>query len=1347
MLKKLLIGLGVLVALIIAAIVIGPQFVDWNSYKAQIAAKAKEATGRDLAIDGNIALSILPSPTLSVAKVRFANAPGGSVPDMATLDSLDVQVALLPLIQGVIKVESVTLVAPKIVLETLPDGTPNWQLTPEKTGGGGEGSGGGGRQLAIQLDKLSIERGTLIYRDAAGTSQSVENLAAQVSAGSLKGPFLATGSATVRGTPVKFDLSTGALDGQQPATVDIAVVLTDPGAKLAFNGSMSLAATPPAVSGKLRAEGGDLAKLIGTVVPAMKGGLPPNLSQAFAVNGDVAVATPAASIKNLSLRLGDAQAAGQLLLDTGTPLKADLTLALQRVDLDKLLGPEGAAPAAGGGEAPAAPAAPSAAQPAGAPAAGFALPDNVEVKVAISADAVTYKGGIIGNAKLQAALAKGVLEITRVSADLPGSSSFMVAGRVAPAQGLPGFTGTLNAKSDNLRGIFDWLKLPRPNVAPDRLRKVTVAAKLAATPASVQVSELDLRFDATKISGGAVVSLPQAGGRTRPAYGVGIAIDQINLDGYMPQPGKPAAAGSGQADKTAKPAAAKPGLPLDGLKPLAAIDANVEVKIGTLVANGQTARNVHLDATLQGGKLTLRDASVKDFAGGSGALSGTVSDLAGNPRFDTQLDLAAGDAGKVLLFAGMANPPPGLGAVKVGGKLAGGGQEVSYDLSFSLAGIGASGAAKGKVAGIGAGVPRIDSTFQLSAKDAGPLLALAGRPGAGKLGALSISGKAASGADDLTYNVTLTLAGIGGRGSLDGRITQLTGTPQVDTKLDLKADNPGPLLAMAGVGGDLGGKTGPLGVAGTLRGGADRMALDLTLAAFGGNAAIKGEVGAGQSPPSFALDISANHPDIQKLAAALTGAAPGGGPSGPFKLSTQAKGTARKATLSNIVVEAGPSRLTGNVAYDGSASRPRIDADLQAGTLDLAALGAGGGSGGGNGGASGGGSGNAGGGGGHWSRKPMDFSALDKLDGNFSFTADQLVAGGTKIAKPVLKASLQAGKLTLSQFSGGLYGGTLQASGELASRGVPSLNAVLKAANLQVEQLAKVNFLGSKIGGPLSLNASFQATGNSQAEMIESLNGQGKLGGAVMLLTKVEQQVGGALLDLLGQKVKQVRGVTDVIGGAFNDFVGSNNTLSGDFVIRRGVLETQNTTLANPRARAVTSGTVNLPAYTMNTSTDVIRGQSSQPYITVGLVGPIDGPNVKVSGAGFSSGNGGQGGAAGGLLQQVAPGLSNKLGIGNNNNNNGGSVPDSGAPGAGGLQPGQTAPSGSAGADSGNGGNGNGNGTATQDAAPGAGGLQPGQQAPAQQQSQTQKKKKKNQNQNSNQQKLNTLIPQLFNNQ
>ncbi|MGH6915859.1 MAG: AsmA family protein, partial [Geminicoccales bacterium] len=124
----MLIGLGALVVLAIAAILDGPSFVDWNSYKPEIAARVKAATGRDLAIEGDISLSVLPSPTLAVEGVRFANIEGGSAPDMATLDSLEVHVALMSLLHGKIEVASVSLVRPTILLETLPDGRANWQI-------------------------------------------------------------------------------------------------------------------------------------------------------------------------------------------------------------------------------------------------------------------------------------------------------------------------------------------------------------------------------------------------------------------------------------------------------------------------------------------------------------------------------------------------------------------------------------------------------------------------------------------------------------------------------------------------------------------------------------------------------------------------------------------------------------------------------------------------------------------------------------------------------------------------------------------------------------------------------------------------------------------------------------------------------------------------------------------------------------------------------------------------------------------------------------------------------------------------------------------------------------------
>src|SRR5882672_7662821 len=106
MIKKVLIGLAILIGLMLVAVVVGPHFVDWNRYlKSSITAAAKDATGRDLIIEGDIALTILPSPTFSAAKVHFANGAGGSVPDMATLESLDLRVALLPLLGGTVKVE------------------------------------------------------------------------------------------------------------------------------------------------------------------------------------------------------------------------------------------------------------------------------------------------------------------------------------------------------------------------------------------------------------------------------------------------------------------------------------------------------------------------------------------------------------------------------------------------------------------------------------------------------------------------------------------------------------------------------------------------------------------------------------------------------------------------------------------------------------------------------------------------------------------------------------------------------------------------------------------------------------------------------------------------------------------------------------------------------------------------------------------------------------------------------------------------------------------------------------------------------------------------------------------
>ncbi|MBT5267655.1 MAG: AsmA family protein, partial [Rhodospirillaceae bacterium] len=157
--KKLLVSIIVLLVVIVAAALIAPGFIDWNQYKPEIAEAVSENTGRQLSIDGDISLRILPAPSLSVANVRLGNpkgAPGGaSDGTFAKLESLQVHVALGPLLGGKIQVASVTLVKPEISLEVLPDGSGNWDFQATAsgtdkptTGGGDDGSGG----IALQLD-------------------------------------------------------------------------------------------------------------------------------------------------------------------------------------------------------------------------------------------------------------------------------------------------------------------------------------------------------------------------------------------------------------------------------------------------------------------------------------------------------------------------------------------------------------------------------------------------------------------------------------------------------------------------------------------------------------------------------------------------------------------------------------------------------------------------------------------------------------------------------------------------------------------------------------------------------------------------------------------------------------------------------------------------------------------------------------------------------------------------------------------------------------------------------------------------------------------------------------------
>ena len=124
-----LIVLAVLVLAPLAGLAVLAITFDANAYKPRIAEAVKRATGRDLALNGPIALKLALRPTIEARDVALANIEGGSRPEMAKLERLEAQIALLPLLRRHIEIDRLVLVRPDILLETDAEGRPNWRFS------------------------------------------------------------------------------------------------------------------------------------------------------------------------------------------------------------------------------------------------------------------------------------------------------------------------------------------------------------------------------------------------------------------------------------------------------------------------------------------------------------------------------------------------------------------------------------------------------------------------------------------------------------------------------------------------------------------------------------------------------------------------------------------------------------------------------------------------------------------------------------------------------------------------------------------------------------------------------------------------------------------------------------------------------------------------------------------------------------------------------------------------------------------------------------------------------------------------------------------------------------------
>jgi uncharacterized protein involved in outer membrane biogenesis len=647
--KRVLIGAGGIVGLLIVVLLAAPFLVDLNARKPEIIAAVKKATGRDLVLDGPITFSVLPVPTATIAGVKFFNAPGSKNANMVEVKSVTVKPSLGALLTGSLEVSEVTLIEPKIVLEINAEGKPNWEFTPSVA----EAKPAAPKPSSpkpLSLGQVTIENGTLIFSDSkAGLSVVADKANFTASIKSLDGPYAVGGGATINGAPLSLGLSVGA-KGPSGHVTDF--MLGVGGGKLSFKGNLSelgpnarLTGIASSSADNLIAFADTLVKITGQPEPA----LPPLLAGKFSFDGAIDISQTAISAKDFKLALGQDSGSGSLALTLKPALAIEGKLAASRLDLDRWLAAIAphAAPTASAAPQPPPPAGATAAAP---PPAGPSLLASITAKLAFEIGEVIYNKQPVRNIALELESRGGAVAVPRLTATLPGDLVLQAKSTMSGDPNRPNVAGEFSLVGPKLRETLAWLAVDVSAVPPGKLTRLSMKGRMSSNGGNVQVSDAVFELDDLKGTGGITVTF------SVPLTVVtNISLDTLDLDSFLvATPAKPApAAAAAGANRRAEG-------PSVGLK----------AKIAKLIWHKETIGGIEVDVALRGNTLRLNDVKVGNLVGARLAVRGTIANYsAPQPRPDIAFNFEAPDIDRVLKLVGAT--PVGLGAVSASGGVAG----------------------------------------------------------------------------------------------------------------------------------------------------------------------------------------------------------------------------------------------------------------------------------------------------------------------------------------------------------------------------------------------------------------------------------------------------------------------------------------------------------------------------------------------------------------------------------------------------------------------------------------------------------------------------------------------------
>lgn len=368
--------------------------------------------------------------------------------------------------------------------------------------------------------------------------------------------------------------------------------------------------------------------------------------------------------------------------------------------------------------------------------------------------------------------------------------------------------------------------------------------------------------------------------------------------------------------------------------------------------------------------------------------------------------------------------------------------------------------------------------------------------------------------------------------------------------------------------------------------------IDVTITAGGGSASLKGRGStAGDVAGQLALDMPSTDDFMAALALPKPGLPSGLGQS--VDMQTELTLTAdRRLSLREMRADLGGNALSGaaDISLNGT---PEVNAQLNAGALDLRSA-TGGGTSSGEGGASSSGGGTAPAGSG-WPTDRIDASGLASFNGQIALTASSIDLGQFKLGQTRTLLRNDNSRMVFELREVAAYGGTVTGEFVMNNRSGLSVGGNMNVGGIDMQALLTDAAGIERLTGAANAQMSFLGVGQSVDAIMKSLSGKGAINFGQGTILGID-------LDRL-MRSGQVGGGTTVF-----------DSLGGSWTIAQGVLRNEDLLLKLSNYEARGNGQVGLGEQTIDytfTPVALRGGEGNEIAIPVRIRGPWANPRIQ----------------------------------------------------------------------------------------------------------------------------------------